>query len=42
MVWRAFDGGLWFNGLGDGSKVVHVGLDEVGGKSITIFVNYQT
>jgi len=26
---RAFDGGLWFDNLGDGSKVVHVGLDDV-------------
>ena len=26
---RAFDGGLWFDNLGDGSWVVHVGLDDV-------------
>jgi len=32
---RAFDGGLWFDNLGDSSKIIHVGLDEAGWESIT-------
>ena len=33
---RAFDGGLWFDGLGYNSKIVHVWLDDVSGEGITM------